>query len=58
MAPSGLNKQKIPLPGGYLYTHPTYFPAYLPSSFRWADSGAKSDIIYGARRVPGLPAGH
>jgi len=69
MAPSGLNKQKIPLPGGYLYTHPSYFPSYfpayfpaslptaLPSSERGAGSGAKSDIIYGARRVPGLPGG-
>ncbi len=57
MAPSGLNKQKIPLPGGYLYTHPGYFPGYFPSSERGAGSGAKSDIIYGARRVPGLPGG-
>ncbi len=54
MLPSGANKQKIPLPGGYLYTH----PSFLPSNLAGAGSGNiynNAAIIYGARRVPGLP---
>jgi Tol biopolymer transport system component len=53
MAPSGANKQKIPLPGGYLYTHPSFPPPFFPGT----GSGTTYNgvIIYSARRVPGLP---
>lgn len=55
MSPSGANKQKIPLPGGYLYTHPSFFPSGLPSSLAGTGLSSNAAIIYGARRVPGLP---
>lgn len=47
MNPTGSNNQQIPLPGGYLYTHPNIFP----------NGGSLSDsrIIFSARRVPSLP---
>ncbi len=47
MSPSGSNKQKIPLPGGYLYSHPSFLPG--------TGSSGNAAIIYSARRVPGLP---
>lgn len=47
MSPSGTNKQKIPLPGGYLYTHPSFLTG--------TGSSSNAAITYGARRVPGLP---
>ncbi|MBZ0186389.1 MAG: hypothetical protein K8F91_09100 [Candidatus Obscuribacterales bacterium] len=45
--PTGTSRRKVPLPGGYLYTHPSFFP----------ESGSQSSakIIFSARRVPGLP---
>lgn len=47
MSPSGSNKQKIPLPGGYLYTHPSFLQN--------TGSSSKAAIAYSARRIPGLP---
>lgn len=53
MVPSGANKQKIPLPGGYLYTHPSFLPSSLAAT---GSDNNRAAIIYSARRVPGLPA--
>jgi dipeptidyl aminopeptidase/acylaminoacyl peptidase len=47
MRATGQENKKIPLPGGYLYTHPSFFPG--------SGAGSKSAIIFSARRVPGLP---
>ncbi len=47
MTPTGSNRKKIPLPAGYLYTHPSFFP----------DSGSAGNamLMFSGRRVPGLP---
>lgn len=47
MSPSGSKKQKIPLPSGYLYTHPSFLLG--------TGSTSNAAITYSARRVPGLP---
>lgn len=43
----GSDRKKIPLPAGYLYTHPSFFP----------DSGSSGEamMMFSGRRVPGLP---
>jgi len=40
----GSNRKKIPLPPGYLYTHPSFVP-----------STESNVVIFSGRRVPGLP---
>lgn len=40
----GSNRRKIPLPAGYLYTHPSFMP-----------SSNSNVVIFSGRRVPGLP---
>ena len=47
ITPAAAQNRKIPLPPGFLYTHPSFFP----------NTGSSNDakIIFSARRVPGLP---
>lgn len=45
-AVNGSNRKKIPLPSGFMYTHPSFMP----------QSNSKSEeLMFSARRVPGLP---
>jgi len=47
MSLDGSHRKKIPLPAGYLYTHPSFV--------RQAISSDMELMIFSARRVPGLP---
>ncbi|MCC7531358.1 MAG: hypothetical protein IT342_22825 [Candidatus Melainabacteria bacterium] len=47
VAGDGSNRKKIPLPAGYLYTHPSFFSE--------SRLNAEEKLMFSARRVPGLP---
>lgn len=58
MDSDGANKKKLPLPGGFLYTHPSYVPSAEPQGDGTVSSTDKADkakIIFSARHVPALP---
>jgi len=46
MRPDGTERAKIPLPSGYFYTMPAFFPG--------EGAGPNAGIIFSARKVPGL----
>lgn len=46
MTASGSKRLKVPLPGGYLYTHPSFFPGN--------GSSRNATIMFSARKVPGI----
>lgn len=47
MNADGGNKRQLPLPAGFLYTHPSFLPA--------SGSASTARIIFSARHVPALP---
>jgi Tol biopolymer transport system component len=49
MNANGTNKQMIPLPRGYLYGHPHFYPGET------AANGNNMRIVFSATEVPGLP---
>ncbi len=51
MPATGGAYKKVPLPSGYLFTHPSYLP---PGTSGAADANPNM-IIFSARKVPGLP---
>ncbi len=47
MTPTGTERKKIPLPAGFLYTHPSFFPN--------SGSSGNAMMMFSGRKVPGLP---
>ncbi len=48
--PDGTGRRKIPLPKGYFYTMPAFFPG--------TGSGKDAQIIFSVRKLPGIPVGY
>lgn len=56
MTPTGENRKKIPLPAGYMYTHPSF--SWMKNGTSHHDDSARTSetsLMFSARRVPGLP---